>query len=618
MDLAQELAWPMPFDVFFHLMGLPSRQAGDPVERARRDQLEHWTHELKDRVPGTPHLTPVARAATAGVQQFFIDLLDERRRHGRDDLVTEFVNADIDGVPFVEETVTPNSEVSGLMLILFLGGVESTAGLTGTLFKLLAENPDQRALLQADPSLIPAAVEEAMRLITPLQLTARTTSREVTLHGITIPAGGRVVLIPGAANRDERQFPDPDRFDVTRPRSRHLGFGEGVHGCLGAPLARLEARVALEEALPVIGDYELAGPPGFYPSSPNMYVWKHLPVTFEPAGRRRAHVEEVRHRTTTVTLTTTELETQARVTGKHAAADGVVALTLQQVDGHPLPPWEPGAHVDLVLEGAPTRQYSLCGDPADHHAYRLGILRDPNGRGSSLFVHDRLQAGDTLRIRGPRNNFPLVESPRYLFIAGGIGITPILAMIRAAEAAGADWRLVYGGRHRASMAFLDELAAYGDRVSTRPQDETGLLDLGSLLGTPQPDTLVYCCGPEPLLAAVEQNVTAWPSRSLHVERFAPKPLTEPVRSDTFEVVLARSELTLPVPPGLSILEVVEAAGVGVLSSCAEGTCGTCETGVLEGVPDHRDSVLTPEERQAGDCIMICVSRSTSPQLVLDL
>lgn len=304
VDLAQELAWPMPFDVFFHLMGLPSRQAGDPVERARREQLEHWTHELKDRVPGTPHLTPVARAATAGVLQYFIDLLDERRRNPGGDLVTEFVKADIDGVPFVGETVTPDSEVSGLMLILFLGGVESTAGLTGTLFKLLAENPDQRALLQADPSLIPAAVEEAMRLITPLQLTARTTSREVTLHGVTIPAGGRVVLIPGAANRDERQFPDPDRFDITRPRGRHLGFGEGVHGCLGAPLARLEARVALEEALPVLGDYELAGPPGFYPSSPNMYVWKHLPVAFGPAGRRRSHVEEVHHRTTTVTLAT--------------------------------------------------------------------------------------------------------------------------------------------------------------------------------------------------------------------------------------------------------------------------------------------------------------------------
>src|SRR3712207_6743363 len=164
-----------------------------------------------------------------------------------------------------------------------------------------------------------------MRLITPLQLTARTTSREVTLHGVTTPAGGRVVLVMGAANRDERQFPDPDRFDVTRPRGRHLGFGEGVHGCLGAPLARLEARVALEEALPVVGDYDLAGPPGFYPSSPNMYVWKHLPITFGADRRRRAggtdrrrpHVEAVRHRTTTVTVAAAEFEAEARVAAKH-------------------------------------------------------------------------------------------------------------------------------------------------------------------------------------------------------------------------------------------------------------------------------------------------------------
>src|SRR5919112_770006 len=210
VDLAQELAWPMPFDVFFHLMGLASRRTGDAEERARRDQLERWTHELKDRVPGTPHLTAVARAATAGVQQYFLDVLEERRRRGRDDLVTHLVRADIEGVPFVQEQVTPTSEVSGLMLVLFLGGVESTAGLTGTLFKLLADNPDQRALLQRNRSLVPAAVEEALRFATPLQLTARTTSREVTLHGVTIPAGGRVVLVHGAANRDERQFPDPD------------------------------------------------------------------------------------------------------------------------------------------------------------------------------------------------------------------------------------------------------------------------------------------------------------------------------------------------------------------------------------------------------------------------
>jgi ferredoxin-NADP reductase len=306
------------------------------------------------------------------------------------------------------------------------------------------------------------------------------------------------------------------------------------------------------------------------------------------------------------------------VADKREVADGVVTLSLRAAGDHPLPAWEPGAHIDLILDAAPTRQYSLCGDPADHHEYRVGILRDPEGRGGSKYVHDQLSAGDVVRVRGPRNNFPFVPSPRYLFLAGGIGITPILPMIRAAEAARADWRLVYGGRRRDSMAFLDELSPYGDRVQVRPQDETGLLPLADLLGTPEPETLIYCCGPEPLLAAVEAHSAGWPAGALHLERFAPKPQAEPVRKEAFEVVLQRSELTLTVPPQRSILSVVEEAGVGVLSSCAEGTCGTCETQVLDGEPDHLDSVLSDSERRTGDCMMICVSRSCGPRLVLDL
>jgi cytochrome P450/ferredoxin-NADP reductase len=616
VDLAQELAWPTPNEVFFDLLGLPAaREQG-------RAQLNQWVHDLKDRRPDDSRLTPVAKAATAGIQSYFIDLLHERRARPRADLVTHIVTAEIGGVPFAEEDFGPASEVLGLMMVLFLGGVESTAGLIGTLFKLLAENPDQRALLRENPALIPDAVEEAIRLATPLQLVGRTTSRPVTLHGVTIPAGGRVVLVYGAANRDERRFAEPDRFDVTRGRFRHLGFGEGMHGCLGAPLARLEAKVAVEEGLPALGDYTIAAPPVRYRTTPNMYVWDHLhlafPVAGEPGRGPQPHVETVQHHTTSVTVVASEFEADVRVEGKEEVADGVVALTLRQVADSPLPPWSPGAHVDLILDGAPTRQYSLCGDPADHHLWRLGILRDAAGGGGSRFVHDRLRAGDTVRVRGPRNNFELADSPHYQFIAGGIGITPLLPMIAAASSAGADWRLLYGGRRRASMAFLPELARYGDRVTVAPQDETGLLDLDALLDTSQPDTLVYCCGPEPLLAAVEERCRTWPPRSLRVERFSARPLAAPVRAEAFEVELARSELRLVVPPGRSILDVVEEAGVGVLSSCAEGTCGTCETAVLGGLPDHRDSVLTAEERRTGDCMMICVSRSCTARLVLDL
>lgn len=309
---------------------------------------------------------------------------------------------------------------------------------------------------------------------------------------------------------------------------------------------------------------------------------------------------------------------RARVDRKEAVAEDVVCLVLRDVTGAALPAWAPGAHIDLVIEGVPTRQYSLCGDPADLSTFRLGILREVAGGGGSAYVHDTLREGDIVGIQGPRNHFRFVPAPRYTFIAGGIGITPILPMIAAANDARATWRLVYGGRQRSSMAFLDEVARYGDHVSIRPQDEFGLLDLDEILGAPADDMLVYSCGPEPLLVAVEARMEAWPRGALHLERFAPKQLSEPERAGAFEIVLAQSGRRLVVPPGRSILSVVEEAGVPVTSSCAHGTCGTCETAVLEGIPDHRDSVLNPDERAANDCMMICISRAVSDRLVLNL
>ncbi|MEU0740454.1 PDR/VanB family oxidoreductase [Streptomyces sp. NPDC006134] len=300
------------------------------------------------------------------------------------------------------------------------------------------------------------------------------------------------------------------------------------------------------------------------------------------------------------------------------AADGVLALTLRHPRGEALPAWEPGAHIDVVLGPAGLeRQYSLCGDPAGRHAWRIAVLREPDGRGGSAYVHDRLGPGATVRVRGPRNHFPLEPAPRYRFVAGGIGITPILPMLAAAEAAGAEWTLLYGGRTRASMAFTRELARYGDRVVLAPQDETGLLDLASALDGLPDGTLVYCCGPGPLLDAVEERC---PPGVLRLERFRPKEreALEPGGDTEFEVELARSGRTVTVPPDVSVLDAVRAAGVEVLYSCTEGTCGTCETDVLEGDPDHRDSVLTEAERAAGETMLICVSRCRGKRLVLDL
>jgi ferredoxin-NADP reductase len=314
-----------------------------------------------------------------------------------------------------------------------------------------------------------------------------------------------------------------------------------------------------------------------------------------------------------------EFERDVVVTARADEAEGVVVLTFELPEGGDLPVWTPGAHVDLLMGDGLVRQYSLCGDPADRRRWQVAVLLEPRSRGGSRFVHAELAEGATLRVRGPRNHFALAPAKSYLFVAGGIGITPILPMVAAAEAEGAQWRLTYGGRTRASMAFRTELTQrYGERVDIRPQDETGLLDLTGLLVNADSETLVYCCGPEPLLAAVEAACGHWPFGALHVERFSPKKIVEPVRQESFEVELSKSGMVLTVLPGRSVLEVVEESGVTVLSSCAQGTCGTCETTVLAGVPEHHDSLLSADERAANNTMFICVSRSRSPRLVLEL
>jgi ferredoxin-NADP reductase len=310
--------------------------------------------------------------------------------------------------------------------------------------------------------------------------------------------------------------------------------------------------------------------------------------------------------------------TTLRVTAKEAVAEDVLTLELAAPSGFRLCDWTPGAHVDLLLPNGLTRQYSLCGDRWDPLTYRVGVLREPDGRGGSAFVHDELRVGDEVGVGGPRNNFPLVPAQRYLFVAGGIGITPLLPMVRQAQQLGADWRLLYGGRRRASMAFLDELAAHGERVQVVPQDEFGLLDLPAFLGEPRPDVRIYCCGPAPLLAAIQACCAGWPAHTLRVERFVADELTGPVRGTPFEVELARTGTTVTVAPDRTVLDAVGAAGVDVLSSCRQGICGTCETAVLAGEPDHRDSLLDDDERRAGDCMFICVSRARGDRLVLDL
>jgi ferredoxin-NADP reductase len=305
------------------------------------------------------------------------------------------------------------------------------------------------------------------------------------------------------------------------------------------------------------------------------------------------------------------------VTRKTSPADGVALIELGPVDGRALRRWRPGAHIDVILPGGDARQYSLCGG-LNADTWQIGVLREDDGRGGSVWLHDSVSVGSIIRVAGPRNHFEYSadKGTNYLFIAGGIGITPISAMVRAADAAGVNFSLEYAGRSRGTMAFASELEdAHAGRVRIHAADEGQRLDLAALFAALPPFTTTYCCGPARLIEAVEEAARG---RQLVVERFEPKELGAPVLSEPFEVELAFSGLALTVPPERSVLDVVEEAGVLVLSSCREGTCGTCETRVMEGEIDHRDSILTPDEQAANDVMYICVSRSAGPKLTLEL
>lgn len=309
--------------------------------------------------------------------------------------------------------------------------------------------------------------------------------------------------------------------------------------------------------------------------------------------------------------------TELLVRSMRLESDDVVSLDLEARDGAPLTAWEPGAHIDLEVGDRGLRQYSLCG-PADGTRYQVAVLLTDTIRGGSEWIHRVLRPGDVVTASEPRNHFALEPAQRYLLVAGGIGITPILAMVRRLEADGADWTLVYGGRSRSAMAFLPELEAYGTRTIVVDESVDGRIDLRThVAGRLADGVLVYCCGPPGLIDAVTEHCAERPGQ-LRVERFAaPVADGDQPAGETFEVVAERSGISVTVAPNQSIVDALEVAGVTVATSCREGICGTCETKVLAGTPDHRDYVLSSDEQAANTSMMLCVSRGTS-RLVLDL
>ncbi|SOD73833.1 ferredoxin-NADP reductase [Jatrophihabitans sp. GAS493] len=295
-------------------------------------------------------------------------------------------------------------------------------------------------------------------------------------------------------------------------------------------------------------------------------------------------------------------------------AEGVRSFTFAPADGRPLPGWLPGAHIDVYLPSGRQRQYSLCGDRAGS-TYRIGVRRIVDGGGGSVELHE-LSVGARLSIGEPRNAFPFLTSERYFFLAGGIGITPILPMVTAAAASGAQWSLVFAGRSRASMPFIDEVSALTasgtGSVTLLADDESGIPTPQRLLELAPEGAAMYCCGPPGMIAGMRAIMPAPRIKALHFERFSPLPVAGGV---PFEIELHQSRRTILVGADQTALAAVRAALPGVAYSCQQGYCGTCQVSVLAGEVDHRDRFLSPQRRH--DSMMLCVSRSDR-RIVIDL
>lgn len=313
-----------------------------------------------------------------------------------------------------------------------------------------------------------------------------------------------------------------------------------------------------------------------------------------------------------------------RVARKALEAEGIASFELVSTDGSPLPAFAAGSHIDVQLPGGPTRQYSLCNDPAETHRYLIAVLRDAASRGGSAAMHEQVKVGDTLFISTPKNHFALAhEAQSHLLLAGGIGVTPLLCMAERLAHSGARFEMHYCTRSRARTAFVRRIedSPLASRVQFHFDDGPAAqrAEIDALVGPPGPGQHLYVCGPKGFMDAVLARARAqgWPEAQIHYEFFGAGPVGDG-EAGGFEVMLASSGRVVAVPAGVSVVQALAACGIAVATSCEQGVCGTCLTRVIDGVPDHRDLYLTPEEQAAGDQFLPCCSRAKSGRLVLDL
>ena len=614
-DLVDQILWEVPLTVALHFLGVPEEDMG----MLRRYSIAHTVNTFGR--PKPEEQLEVAHAV-GNFWQFAGKVLAKMRQ---DPSGPGWMTYSIRKQAQYPEVVT-DSYLHSMMMAIIVAAHETTANATANAMKILLQHPKAWHELCEDPGLIPNAIEECLRHNGSIAAWRRLVTKDVQIEGMNIPAGSKLLIVTSSANHDERHFTDGDLFDIRRDNaSDHLTFGYGAHQCMGKNLARMEMQVLLEEFTKRLPHMRLSEQTFTYVPNTSFRGPEHLWVEWDPRQNPERNDHRVLESRMPVRIGEPSKHAISRTVVVESAtevAEGIVKLRLVAPDSRALPRWSPGSHIDIEC-GSPelSRQYSLCGDPDEKHVLEIAVLREAQSRGGSDWIHDHVKPGDRLRIRGPRNHFHLDESARKaIFIAGGIGITPVSAMARRAKALGMQYELHYSGRSRSAMAFLDELARlHGDRLRIYNSDEGRRNDLEALLAHPEPGTQIYACGPVRMLQALEACCTAWPEDALRIEHFvSARGTLDPAKEHAFEVELKDSGIVISVPPDRTLLAALRGANIDVQSDCEEGLCGSCEVKVLAGEVDHRDVVLTRSEREANAKMMSCCSRARGAKLVLEL
>ncbi|MCK0509672.1 cytochrome P450/oxidoreductase [Aromatoleum buckelii] len=603
VDLVEDMLYEVPLTIALHFLGVPE----DEITRLRSFAVAHAVNTW-----GRP--TPDQQIEVAHAVGRFWQYAGE---------VIEKMRADPDGQGWMHYTLRKNAEipevvtdsyVHSMMMAIIVAAHETTSLASTNMFKTLLTHREAWGDVCADPSLIPNAVEECLRYAGAVVAWRRETTAPTRLGGVDLPEGAKLLIVQASGNQDERHFEDGDKFDIYRDNAvDHLTFGYGSHQCMGKNIGRMEMRIFLEEVTRRLPHLRLAEQEFTYLPNTSFRGPNDLWVEWDPEQNPERANPALRQGSVHFPVgapSRKDIARKVRVTQVRHEAEDILGLTLEDAKGRPLPRWSAGAHVELCV-GEYERKYSLCGRP-EGAGYEGAILREEGGRGGSRHIHEVVREGMELKLRGPSNLFRLDEEAScYVLVAGGIGITPILAMADRLKALGREYVVHYAGRSRASMAFVPRLQAdHAGRIQLYAKDEGQRADLAAIVAALPEGGQIYACGPARMITALEDLTAGLPENTLHFEHFSPHHAgLDPTRESAFEAELKDSGLTLSVAANATLLDAIRAVGIDIASDCCEGLCGSCEVEVLEGEIDHRDLVLTRAERAENRRMMACCSRA---------